>query len=350
MTPFTNFRSFCAAMLTLLALGVCAQSTVAQGLDKIRDRNGITTGRITKMSALAVTLTKSGVDTKKPVEEILIITFAGEPSELAPARRAAKAGRFENALEKLTKIDRSEVDRAEIKQEIDFLTTYCNVQRALAGHGTLDQAQQQVSSFLSKNSKSYRVPEAIELLGDVLLASQDFSGARTQYAKLGKAPAPYFKARSAILTGRALQAEGKHQDAANAFDSALQAAAGNTVAQTQILEATLHRAVSQSALGDVERSTDTVKKIIAKADVKDAKLLAQAYNALGDCYLQADEKKAARQAFLHVDLLFSSAATEHAKALYELSQLWENLGQSARARDAQERLKDKYPGSRWAKR
>jgi len=339
--------------LTTLALGVFAvgaRPVAAQGLDRIRDRNGITTGKITKMSALGVTLTKNGVDTRKPVEEIMSITFAGEPSELAPARRSAKAGRFKNALEKLQKIDRAAVDRTEIAQEIEFLQTFCGAQLALSGQGALAKARQQVTHFLSRNSKSYRVPEAIELLGDLLLTEKNYTAAQAQYTKLGKAPAPYFQARSAILLGRLLQAEGKHPEAVTTFDRALQAAKGNTVAQSQVLEATLHRAVSQSALGSVGPSTDMVKKIIAKTDVTETKLLAQAYNALGDCYLQAQEKKRARQAFLHVDLLFSSAATEHAKALYELSQLWDDLGQPARARDAEQRLQEKYPSSRWAQR
>jgi len=350
MIRFTNFKTSLVATLVLLVLATSTQTAAAQGLDRIRDRNGITTGKIVKTTALGITFSKNGVETKKPVEEIVSITFAGEPAELAPTRRAVHAGRFENALKKLGEIDRADVRRKEIVQEIDFLTTLCNVQRALSGQGTLDQARQEVTSFLSKNSKSYHIPEAIELLGDVLLANQDYAGAQAQYKKLGKAPAPFFKARSAILIGRSLQAEKKHQEAVAAFDRGLQAAEGNATAQTQVLEATLHRAVSQSALGDVGPSTDKVKQIIAQADTKNTKLLAQAYNALGDCYLQANEQKAARQAFLHVDLLFSSAANEHAKALYELSQLWDDLGKSARARDAQDRLKEKYPGNRWAKR
>ena len=62
-------------------------------------------GKITKMTAIGFTLTKGGVDTKVPVEEIVSITFAGEPEELTPARRVASAGRFEDALEMLRKID-----------------------------------------------------------------------------------------------------------------------------------------------------------------------------------------------------------------------------------------------------
>ena len=350
MIGLTKQRLCSLSLAALLTCVACASSVQAQGFDRVRLRNGVETGKITKMNALGLTITKSGVDKKLPVEEITLITYAGEPEDLAPARRDADAGRFANALEKLAKIERKQVDRAEIAQEIDFLTTSCQVQLALSGQGELDQARKQVAAFLAKNNKSYRVSAAIELLGNVLLAKQDFEAARAQFAKLGKAPAPYFKARSAILIGRALQAEGKHQAAIAEFDQALQAAAGNATAQSQELEATLLHAVSSAATGDLQASTAAVRQIIKQADVEDTNLLAQAYNALGDCYLQADDKKSARQAFLHVDLLFRSSPTEHAKALYELSQLWEDLGQSDRARDAQQRLKDQYPGTRWAKR
>ena len=283
---------------------------------------------------------------KKSSALLLPANQASWPPHAEPPKQAVT----KKLSDKLTKIDRDDVDRKEVDQEIDFLTTFCNVHRALSGQGTLATVQKEVRSFLSTHSKSYRIPEAIELLGNVLLASKDYEGARAQYTKLGKAPAPYFKARSAMLTGRSLQAEEKHQEAVAAFDLALQAAEGNAVAQSQVLEATLHRAVSQAALGNLGPSTDAVKAIITQADTQDAHLLAQAYNALGDCHLQANQKKEARQAFLHVDLLFSSAAAEHAKALHELSQLWKELGQPTRARDAQDRLKEKYPGSRWGKR
>ena len=227
----------------LVAIAFAMMSSVvvddACALDRIRDRNGVTSGKISKMSVLAVTLKKGGVETKVPVEEIVSITFDGEPDDLSPARRAAENGRYEDALNKLSNIDYADVERSEVKQEINFLTTYCKVQLALSGQGTLENARKQVAGFLSKNNKSYRVPRAIELLGDVLSASGDYEGARAQYAKLGKAPAPYFKARSALLAGRTLQAEGSHQQAVDSFDKALKAADGNAAAQSQVLEATL---------------------------------------------------------------------------------------------------------------
>ncbi len=339
-------RPLLFAMLILL-LATHAPYATAQGFDRVRHRNGIESGKITKMTALGVTITKGGVDRQWPVEEILSITFAGEPEDLAPARRFATTDRFESALKKLKAIDRTEVDRPEIQQEIDFLTLLSRARLALSGQGNLDQSRKEATKFLSSNSKSYHVPATIELLGDVLMASEDYQGARQQYAKLGKAPAPFYKARSAFLTGRSLQAEKKYQEAAEAFDTALKTAGGS---KPQQLKATLHRAVCKAALGEAPESTKAVKQIITQTNIKNTQLLAEAYNALGDCNLLAGDKKSARHAFLHVDLLFSSAASQHAKALYELSQLWQEQGQPTRAQDAQQRLQKEYPRSHWAKR
>jgi len=192
--------------------------------------------------------------------------------------------------------------------------------------------------------------EAIELSGDLQLAAGKIDGARKLYAKLGKAPSPYHKARSAVLIGRLLQSQEKHTEAIAEFDRAIAAAGEDAAAQSQQLEATLLAAISRSAGGEVEQSTKTIKKIIAEAEPEDTQLLARAYNALGDCFLISNNEKAARDAFLHVDLLFASASADHAKALYELSRLWGTLGNETRARDARQRLEEEYPASPWTKR
>ncbi len=343
-------RIACGAVALLLLLA-CTTTAVAQSSnDRIRRRTGSDTGKITDMSALAVTISKSGVESDVPVEDIRSIRFAGEPSELNSARSAIRRGRFDDAVATLDKVNRDQVDRREVVQELDYLQLEARAKLALSGQGGLDSAIRLATDFLAKHRNSYHVSSAIELLGDLHLIDGDQDEARRQYTKLAKAPAPYFQARSAILTGRLLQQAGKHDEALAKFDQALEAAQGSPAAESQRLEATLHRAISQSASGDVDEATATVKQIIVEADVEDTDLLATAYNALGDCYLQSDRPKAARDAFLHVDVLFSSAADQHAKALYELSRLWEALGQRQRARDAKDRLQNEYPTSQWAKR
>jgi tetratricopeptide (TPR) repeat protein len=341
-----SHNSVAIALLLTLA---CATTAVAQGSsDRIRRRTGTDTGKITDMSALVVTISKGGVESEVPVEEIRSIRFAGEPSELNSARSAIARGRFEDAAATLSKVKRDRIDRREINQELEYLLLEVQAKLALSGQGDLDRSIRVTSDFLANHRSSYHVTSAIELLGDLYLSSGDAVEARRQYAKLAKAPASFFQARSAILTGKLLQQEGKHAEALAKFEQALAAAEGSPAAQSQQLEASLHRAISQSASGDVDKATSAVKKIITQADEQDTKLLATAYNALGDCYLQSDRPKAARDAFLHVDVLFNSAADQHAKALYELSRLWESLGQRQRAREAKSRLQNEYAASPWA--
>lgn len=320
----------------------------AQAIDRVRRSSGTDSGKITSVSPLTVTLSKGGVENKIPVEDIRSIDFSGEPEDLRPARIAAAAGRFEDAITRLEEINRTKVEREEILQDIDYLAAACRVELALAGKGNLKSAARKMESFLSKNRNSYRVTAGIALLGHALQEQEDFSGARQQYEKLAKAPSPYFRARSAFLIGKLLQQQGKHEEALSKFDEAIAAAQKSPAAESEVLQATLHRAISLSATGKLEEATKTVKEIIARADPSETNLLAAGYNALGDCYLQAGNEKGARDAFLHVDVLFSKATTEHAKALYELSKIWSSLGQQSRAKDAGERLKKQYPASRWA--
>ena len=342
-------RAIQAAIVLLLLYSNAATALGQSSVDRIRRRTGVDTGKITGMSALAVTISKSGVESDVPVEEIRSIRFAGQPSELNSARSALGRGRLEDAAKMLGKVNRSQIDREEIVQELEHLQLEVGAKLALSGQGSLDNAIRMANGFLAAHRNSYHVSSAIELLGDLYLANGNQDDARRQYNKLAKAPAPYFQARSAILVGKLLQQAGEHVEALAKFEQALEAAQGSPAAQTQQLEATLHRAISQSANGEVEVATEAVKQIIAQADAEDAKLLATAYNALGDCYLQSDRQKAARDAFLHVDVLFNSVADQHAKALYELSRIWENLGQRQRASEAKDRLQDEYPTSRWAR-
>ena len=342
--------SYALTAFVLLLVVISSTAASAQGIDRIRRLSGTESGKILQISPLTVTISKGGVENKVPVEEIRTIDFGGEPEDLRPARLTASAGRYQDALEHFEKIDRDGIEREAILQDLDYWNMVCHVQLALSGQGNLNRAAEEAKSFLSKNRRSYHVPETIELLGRALMAMNKGEAARIQFAKLEKAKSPYYTARSAILTGISWQQQDNHPSAIKEFERALVASQENQTAQTQQLDATLQMAVSLSATGSVADATDSVKAIIAKTDAENVKLLARAYNALGDCYVQSNNSKAARNAFLHVDVLFSSEKNEHARALYELSRLWGNLGQEARAKDARERLQKDYPASRWAKK
>jgi tetratricopeptide (TPR) repeat protein len=190
----------------------------------------------------------------------------------------------------------------------------------------------------------------LELSGDVYLAGGDEANARQKYETLAKAPAPHYKARSALLVGQLLLAQKKYDEAIPKFEAALAAAGTSPVNAEERRDAAFGRAMALSGTKKLVEGTEIVKQFIARTKLDDTVALAQGYNALGECYLAGGDNHSARDAFLHVDLLFPTAANEHARSLYRLTEVWKDLRQPTRAQDAQQRLADEYPLSRWAGR
>jgi tetratricopeptide (TPR) repeat protein len=336
-------------LVAALSLLAAAAPGHAQGVDRVRRQNGLDTGKITKITPLEVTISKSGVESTIAAENVQSVYLAGEPIELNAARNALQAGRPADALKSLEAIEPDAGRREEVSAEIDFHTALAKTQLALAGQGDLDEALRDMRAFISGRASSFHIPEALERAGDLLTAAAQFAPARTEYAKLALAKSNYYKLRSALLVGRAWQAEGDHAKAKAEFDKVLAAAGDDGLVDALKLSATLDRAVSEAAAGNAEQAATSIAAIIAKTDPEDGQLLARAYNALGDSYLKSGDKRGALFAFLHVDLLYQNVADAHAKALHELIPLWRDAGQATRSQEAAQKLAEKYPGSRWAK-
>ena len=73
-------------------------------------------------------------------------------------------------------------------------------------------------------------------------------------------------------------------------------------------------------------------------EVTDKSLKAAAYNALGVTLYDAGQPKEARWDFLWVDVEYNQDKAEHAKALYYLAKIFEDLGESERAQECRQTL------------
>jgi tetratricopeptide (TPR) repeat protein len=333
-----------------LLLITCSTATAQSSIDRVQRRTGLDSGTITATTPLGITLDKEGVASKIAAEEIEWIQFAGEPTALNTARSQFNRERYDDATETLKKISAASLTRPEVKQEFEFLTAATDAHLALAGKGDLKQSATTLGSFVSTNKTSFHIPAVLELLGDVYLAGGDEADARIKYETLAKAPAPHYKARSALLVGQLLLAQKKYDEAIPQFEASLAAAGTSPVNTDERRDATFGRAIALSGSKKLVEGTDAVKQLIARTQLDDTVTLAQGYNALGECYLAGGDNHSARDAFLHVDLLFPTAANEHAHSLYRLTEVWKDLRQPTRAQDAQQRLADEYPLSRWAGR
>lgn len=332
----------------LLILVILAAPAHGQN-DRIRLWAGSETGEITKTTPLEVTIERGSATKTIPVSEIRTIVFGGEPAELTQARVNADNGGFKPALAALEKIDLAQVKNELIRQDIDFYKAYCAAKLALLGERPVTEAGREMYAFVNIAKQNYHFLQATEILGDLLVASGKYSDAQRQYDTLAKTPWPSYKMRAAVLTGRALQAEKKHAEALQQFNAALSLKDDSEEGKRQALAAQLGKSVSLSATGKVDEGVKIVQEVISQANPEDKELNARAYNALGNCYEQASQTKAALFAYLHTDLLYSTVPEAHAEALARLSELWERIGQPTQARQARETLQERYSSTRWAR-
>jgi tetratricopeptide (TPR) repeat protein len=339
--------------LLVLAVGATsvAATTRAQGIsDRVRLARGSESGEITATTPHEITL-KGGSGGSRTIALNLVktVVFDDEPAELSQARVKAANGAYEDAQELLAKIDSSSVNRPLIQQDIEFYNAWSAGKLALAGSAEIADAGRQLNNFVRSYPQNFHNLAAIELMGDLLMASQRYEAAEKQYAEIAKAPWPDYRMRASVAAGRSLQAQGKHAEAIAQFDAALAVNDDNADSKNQRLAATLAKAISLSETGGVDKAVGTIEKVIQDADPQERELHARAYIALGRCYAEAGKTKDALLAFLHVDVLYSNVPEAHAEALAQLVPLWASLGQEARSREAKQLLQERYANSQWAK-
>jgi tetratricopeptide (TPR) repeat protein len=352
--PFPNIDNGSNSMRRGIAL-ISVMLVVSASLiraDEVRllGEKGKHTGTIQRVSPTEVTIGGSIRETNIPVNEIAAVSFSLEPRGLADAREAYESGRYTNVISSLNDIKPEQIRRDEVKVEIEFYRVMAAAR--MASFGAVDQktaraAGMDLQRLLAEHKESYHFYEVNEALGDLLAAIKN-PNANSFYDILAGAPWPEYKLRASVLKGRALQVQGNHQAAIAQFDAALQGEIAGR-AGTQAYLARVGKAVSLVEIGKVDDAMKLLAEVIDKADEGDREVYARAYNALGGCYRKKNAPTEALLEYLKVDLLFNSVPDAHAEALYNLSQLWNDERHPERARDAADRLKQRYATSRWNK-
>ena len=340
--------ALCAAVLA--ALFVDVRLVQAQAFDSVRlsGGKGSVQGKISEVTKDQVVVTQGALKKPTPVNEILTVVYAGEPTDLSRARANAMNGAFDNARKELAKVKLDEVTRPEVIQDIEYFKAYCDARLALAGAGSLEKARDAMTAFGKAHPNSFHFYEACQLLGDLSIALKQYDKATPFYNVLGNSKFPDFKMRANVLLGRAAQAQDKHDQALAKFDEVLSATSDTAEGQRQSLSATLGKAVSLAATDKVDDAVKLVGTVIEKAEPEEVDLNARANNALGSCFLKAGKTKEALRSFLKTHLLYNGSPEAHAEALANLAQLWPKLGKDDRAQEALQMLKERYPGSVWA--
>ncbi|PHS03401.1 MAG: hypothetical protein COA78_18050 [Blastopirellula sp.] len=329
------------ASLLLLLFGNYASA------DTVRTASGVQTGTIGTVTKESVGLTKGTSTTQIPVNEIIEVSFDNEPFQAKEARQMIQNGQLEDALEKIKSIKLDSLS-GHVKHEIVFMHAATVTKLALSGSSDKNKAAIQVRAFASMAPDNWHYYQAAQLMGDLAIASGNYAEATNFYGVLEKAPWPDFKMKALSLTGQSLLAQKKPTEALVKFNQVLKMKAATPGANRQKDMANVGKASCLSQTGKPDEGIKLALQVIGKGNPKDAELFAQAYNALGACYLQKKQPNDAVLAYLHVDILFYGNPELHAEALYNLNIAWNQINKPDEAVAARDLLRSRYPGSIWA--
>lgn len=342
-------------VLALAGMLVVCWSAVGTAADVVRTIDGDRlTVTVTGSSRDGLTIEdREGGERLVSAAEIVDVQYEGEPQELRTARNLLARGRGADALTELEGIDSDSArDLTDLmKADRDYITAAANAELALLDSENLQRLRdtgRELLAFATTHPQSFRYYRTRELVGDLLAASGDTAKASEFYEQLAAGP-PAMKIRAATARGRMLLGAGDNAGAVTAFEQAEAIDAADPASLEQKRLASLGKARGLGALGKGSEAIAVVKKLLDGANPEDAELLGPAYNALGDAHRAAGRLQDAALSYLTVDLVYNTNPAAHAEALAKLAQVWDEIGQPERGREARSTLQATYPETSWAK-
>jgi TolA-binding protein len=292
-----------------------------------------------------------GAKERIPPEDIADIEYEIEPlsarlQDYRPARKAEQAaedpGQEAKRKENLTlAIQKYEATLKALKsgqtfasRQVEFkIATLLAAQEAEDGLPT-DPAIAKLKDFKTRHPNSWQITQVLRLLGDLLLAQKQYDEAEAAYKELAAADvadatredAELRAARVSLRAHKYAEAQARLQSLISKFPSGSPSATRARIAQAECLSASKKPEEARKVLRQVLNET------------KDRNLKAAAYNALGESFVQAKNYKDARWEFLWVDVVYNQDKAEHAKALYYLWFVFEQLNEPERAQECRETL------------
>lgn len=334
-----------AAWVALAGLGLAQDKDIVRTIKDLKHEGKITT------SPTEVTIEMAGVAEKIPINEVALVAYESEPSELRLARQEVRAGKYEDALATLEKL-KEPGDREEILADVEFYRAFCLAKLALAGAGPVVDAGKAMAAFVKAHPNSYHFFDAQLLLGDLSAAMGNAAAAQKFYGKVATAPWPDYKMRASVALGYAYLSAGDFDKAQAEFDVVIKQRAEGPQSDAQRQAAIFGKARCLAEAGKAETAVKVVEGEIEKLAEKeepDVTTLARAYLTLGIVYDKLGKPKEAMFALLRVDTLYAADREAHAEALFHLVRVFNQLRKPERAKEAQATLQNQYGESRWAR-
>lgn len=193
-----------------------------------------------------------------------------------------------------------------------------------------------LGKFMKDHADGWQVSHCATVLARLQVDRGDYEGARKTYEQLAAiSNLPKEVRQECELRTVETMIRGKKLAEAEARLQAL--LKGLPANDPQAVRVSIYQAACQGASGKLAEAVSRLEEIIAKNTDKDVKALA--YNTLGDCYRWNSQAKEALWPYLWVDVIYHQDRQEHLKAIAQLATLFEQQGDTARAKEYRDKLR-----------
>lgn len=303
---------------------------------------GLIRGTVISESPTKVEIKLGNTVTPIPTNEIVSITYDGDPASLEQAVLKEAGNLLVEAADLYKKAAAEAAAKPFIAEDAAFGQVRVTTGLALNDPSKIPEAIALLETFSRTYKNGRHIGPALESLAKLQIAKENYTGVEQTLAQLSKLPGG--EDRASIFRIKILTRRGSLDQAVIELDKVIASAADGSVKKRDAQLAKAETLVSLHKYADAET---LLRSVIKNSPAEDAATQAAAHNSLGDCLKAAGRPKEALYAYLHTDLLFSKEKDEHARALAQLSQLWRDpqLNRDDRAEETLERLKQEYPRS-----
>ncbi|APW60789.1 tetratricopeptide repeat protein [Paludisphaera borealis] len=332
----------CCAALAAASAARADVVTLIAGTTFKQGQGGAVRGTVQSESPAEVVVMVGATTINVPTDQIARIEYSGQPASLQLGETRESSGQYDDAVVQFKKaateaagkpfiIETALVNEAEALAEI-----------ALVEPDRMKEAKDRFAAFIQAHPTSRHIAAAREGLARLQLHTEDYKGAEATVAELAKLPKS--SERATVLKARLLARRGDHAGAIAELDKLIATLPDKSQRQREARLAKAQSLVGDKKFKDAEA---LVRQVIAAAPAEDVAAESAAYNTLGDCLRAANRPRDAVLAYLHTDLLYAKDKQEHPRALFQLERLFRQLGNTPRAEEYAQRLKQEYPRSSW---
>lgn len=328
-----------ALTLALAASAAADEVVLIPGSTVKQATGGRVRGTVQSETPAAVVVKLGTTEITVPADQIVSVSYTGQPASLALAEANEASGQLAKAADLYKKAASEAGAKPLIEQAAKYKQAEVTADLAMTDPAKAAEAVALLDRFVKDYPGGRHVAPALETLARLQLQRNDPKVEDT-LDRLKKLPAG--ADRAAVLHAKVLARKGNHDAAIAELDNLMKAAPANSPRRR---EAQLAKAESLAGMKKFQEAEADLRAAIKALPAEDAASQSAAYNTLGDCLRAAGRPKDALVAYLHTDVLFAKDREQHARALAAISRLWRELKRDDRADEALAKLRQEYPQS-----